>query len=107
VTDELWFPEWEFGGTPYEHPELYEKWSPSFYVQNFSQYKTPTLVIHGESDFRVPVAQGLQMFTALQRMGVPSRLLYFPDETHFVTKPQNARLWWTEVFAWIEKWINR
>ncbi len=107
ATEELWFPEWEFGGTPYENPELYEKWSPSTYVKNFKKYKTPTLVIHGQGDYRVPVTQGFQMFTALQRMGVPSRLIYFPDETHFVTKPQNAKLWWTEVFAWTEKWINK
>jgi dipeptidyl aminopeptidase/acylaminoacyl peptidase len=107
ATEELWFPEWEFGGTPYEHPELYRKWSPSTHVKNFAQYKTPTLVIHGQGDYRVPVTQGFQMFTALQRMGVPSRLIYFPDETHFVTKPQNAKLWWSEVFAWTEKWINK
>lgn len=107
ATEELWFPEWEFGGNPYEHPELYKKWSPSFYVENFKHYSTPTLVIHGQGDFRVPVTQGFQMFTALQRMGVPSRLIYFPDETHFVTKPQNARLWWNEVFSWIEKWIQK
>ncbi len=106
ATEELWFPEWEFGGNPYENPELYEKWSPSFFVENFKHYQTPTLVIHGQGDYRVPVTQGFQMFTALQRMDVPSRLIYFPDETHFVTKPQNARLWWNEVFAWIEKWIN-
>lgn len=102
-TEELWFPEWEFGGIPYEHPELYEKWSPSRYVKNF---KIPTLVIHGEKDFRVPVTQGLQMFTALQRMNVPSKLLYFPDEDHFVTKPQNARLWWNTVLGWIEQWTK-
>lgn len=105
-TEELWFPEWEFGGTPYEHPELYEKHSPSTYVANFKYYKTPTLVIHGEHDYRVPFTQGFQMFTALQRMGVPSRLIFFPDETHFVTKPQNARLWWTEIFAWFDKWLQ-
>jgi len=107
ATEELWFPEWEFGGTPYENPELYKIWSPSAYVDNFKKYKTPTLVIHGQHDYRVPVTQGFQMFTALQRMGVPSRLIYFPDETHFVSKPQNARLWWGEVFDWIEKWINK
>lgn len=105
-TEELWFPEWEFGGTPYENPELYEKWSPSTYAANFAKYKTPILIIHGQHDFRVPVTQGMQLFTAMQRMGVPSRLLYFPDETHFVTKPQNAKLWWSEVFAWIGKWIH-
>jgi len=105
-TEELWFPEWEFGGTPFENPELYEKWSPLTYVANFAKYKTPVLIVHGQRDFRVPVTQSFQLFTALQRYNVPSRLLYFPDETHFVTKPQNARLWWSEVFAWFEKWIQ-
>lgn len=104
ATEELWFPEWEFGGTPYLHPELYDKWSPSRYAKNF---KIPTLVIHSENDFRVPIGQGMQMFTALQRMGVPSKLLYFPDEDHFVTKPQNARLWWKTVLGWIDEWINK
>jgi len=104
ATEELWFPEWEFNGTPYENPELYEKWSPSNFAKNF---KTPTLVIHSENDFRVPVTQGFQMFTALQRNGVPSKLLYFPDEDHFVTKPQNARLWWKTVHEWIAEWINK
>lgn len=104
ATEELWFPEWEFNGMPYEKPGLYEKWSPSFYVKNF---RTPTLVIHGQNDFRVPVTQGFQMFTALQRMGVPSRLLYFPDEDHFVRKPQNACLWWKTVYEWIAKWIDK
>jgi len=106
-TEELWFPEWEFGGTPYENPELYIKWSPSRHAHNFKKYKTPTLVIHGENDFRVPVTQGFQMFTALQRMGVPSKLLYFPDEDHFVSKPQNSRLWWETVLGWIDEWINK
>lgn len=106
ATEELWFPEWEFGGTPYENPELYHKWSPSKYIENFKKFKIPTLVVHGQRDYRVPVTQGFQMFTALQRMGVPSRLLYFPDETHFVSKPQNALLWWDEVLGWIEKWIQ-
>ena len=106
ATEELWFPEWEFGGTPYENPKLYEKYSPSYFAKNFKKYKTPTLVIHGEHDYRVPVTQAYQMFTALQRMGVPSRFIYFPDETHFVTKPQNAKLWWSEIFAWYDKWLN-
>ena len=104
ATEELWFPEWEFNGTPYQNPELYEKWSPSNYAKNF---KTPTLVIHGENDYRVPVSQGFQMFTALQRNGAPSKLLYFPDEDHFVRKPQNARLWWNTVHEWIAEWINK
>ncbi|MDZ7314597.1 MAG: S9 family peptidase [candidate division KSB1 bacterium] len=107
ATDELWFPEWEFGGIPYENPDLYRRWSPSTYAANLNKFRTPTLVIHGELDFRVPVTQGLQMFTALQRYGVPSKLICFPDETHFVTKPQNARLWWNEVFAWLEKWLAK
>ena len=103
VTEELWFPMWELGGFP-KDSKLYEKYSPSNFVKNF---KTPTLVIHGENDFRVPVTQGFQMFTALQRMGVPSRLLYFPDEDHFVQKPQNARLWWKTVHEWITEWIDK
>lgn len=106
-TEELWFPEWEFGGTPYENPELYEKWSPSYFVQNFKKYKTPTLVIIGANDFRVPEAQGFQMFTALQRNAVPSRLLYFPDEDHFIRKPQNAKLWWGTIYDWIAKWLEK
>jgi len=104
ATEELWFPEWEFNGTPYHKPDLYEKWSPS----NFAKYfRTPTLVVHSENDFRVPVSQGFQMFTALQRNGVPSKLLYFPDEDHFVRKPQNARLWWNTVLNWIDEWLNK
>ena len=103
-TEELWFPEWEFNGTPYEHPELYDKFSPVRYAKNF---KTPTLIIHGERDYRVPYTQGLQMFTALQRMGVPSKLLFFPEEDHFVTQPQDARLWWKTVLGWIDEWINK
>ena len=103
ATEELWFPEWEFKGTPWTNKEMYEKWSPSFYVQNF---KTPCLVIHGQYDFRVPVTQGFQFFTALQRMKVPSKMLYFPDENHFVGKPQNAELWWRTVLDWIAKYLR-
>ena len=95
-TEELWFEEWEHGGTPW-NSALYEKWNPANYVDKF---KVPTLVVHSEKDFRVPVAQGLMLFTALQRRGVKSKMLYFPDENHFVQKPQNARLWWQTVFAW-------
>ncbi len=102
-TEELWFPEWEFGGTPWTNKALYEKWSPHNYVANF---KTPTLVIHSQNDFRVPLEQGLSLFTALQRMKVPSRLLYFPDEDHFVTKPQNARLWWKTIYEWFDRWLG-
>ncbi len=102
-TEELWFPEWEFRGTPWTNPEQYEKWSPSTYVQNF---KTPCLVIHGQNDFRLPVTQGFQLFTALQRMHVPSKLLYFPDEGHFVAKPQNAALWWKTVHEWLADYLE-
>ncbi len=103
ATEELWFPEWEFKGTPWMNKEMYEKWSPSFYVQNF---KTPCLVIHGQYDFRVPVTQGFQFFTALQRMKVPSKMLYFPDENHFVQKPQNAEHWWKTVQDWLAKYLR-
>lgn len=104
ATEELWFPEWEFRGTPWTNPEMYQKFSPSSYVQNF---KTPCLVIHSANDFRVPLEQGLQFFTSLQRMGVPSRLLYFPDEDHFVQKPLNARLWWKTVLEWLETYLKK
>jgi dipeptidyl aminopeptidase/acylaminoacyl peptidase len=99
TTEELWFPEWENGGTPWENRELYKKWSPHMFVENF---KTPLLVIHGAYDFRVPYSQAMELFTSLQRVGVESKFLYFPDETHFVTKPQNAKLWWNTIFEWFE-----
>ena len=102
ATEELWFPEWEFGGVPWQEGTTFDKWSPSRLAGNF---KTPTLVIHGEKDYRVPYTQGLQMFSALQRQGVPSRLLYFPDEDHFVQKPQNARLWWQTVHEWFASYL--
>lgn len=104
ATEELWFPEWEYRGTPWTNPEMYQKFSPSSYVQNF---KTPTLVIHSANDFRVPLEQGLQFFTSLQRMGIPSRLLYFPDEDHFVQKPLNAQLWWKSVLDWLATYLKK
>jgi dipeptidyl aminopeptidase/acylaminoacyl peptidase len=100
TTEELWFPEWEMGGTPWENRKLYEKWSPHMYVKNF---KTPMLVIHGANDFRVPFGQAMELFTSLQRVGVESKLLYFPDEYHFVTKPQNAKLWWNSIYNWLKE----
>ncbi len=100
TTEELWFNEWEFGGTPYTNPELYKKWSPMEFAQNF---KTPTLVIHGQQDYRLDVSEGFQLFTALQRQGVKSKMLYFPDEFHFVVKPQNAELWYKTVLDWIDE----
>jgi len=103
ATEELWFPEWEQKGTPWTNPEQYMKWSPSYYVKNF---KTPCLVVHSQNDFRVPLEQGLQFFTALQRMNVPSKFLYFPDEDHFVSKPQNAELWWKTVLDWLATYLR-
>jgi len=103
ATEELWFPEFEFGGTPWYKPELYEKWSPNRFVRNFA---TPTLVSHGELDYRVPITEGLQLFTALQRRGVPSKLLYFPDEGHWVLKPQNSKLWYQTAGDWFDQWLK-
>jgi len=100
TTEELWFNEWEFGGTPYSAPELYKKWSPMEFAKNF---KTPTLVVHGQLDYRLDVSEGFQLFTALQRQGVKSKMLYFPDEFHFVSKPQNAELWYKTVLDWIDE----
>jgi len=103
ATEELWFPEWEQRGTPWTNPEQYTKWSPSYFVKNF---KTPMLVVHSQNDLRVPLEQGLQLFTSLQRMNVPSKFLYFPDEDHFVTKPQNAELWWKTVLDWLAAYLK-
>jgi len=103
VTEELWFPEWDLGGMPWTNPESYAKWSPHTYAKNF---KTPTLVSHGELDFRVPIGEGFQLFTTLQRQGVPSRLLYFPDEGHWINKPQNSALWYHTFLDWMGRWIK-
>jgi dipeptidyl aminopeptidase/acylaminoacyl peptidase len=102
-TEELWFVDWEFKGPFWDNPELYERLSPSASVANF---KTPMLVIHGELDYRVPIEQGLALFTALQRRGVPSRLLVFPDENHWVLKPANSVRWYREVIGWLDKWAR-
>jgi dipeptidyl aminopeptidase/acylaminoacyl peptidase len=105
TTEELWFSEWEAGGPPWSANgrEHVAKWSPHLYAQ---QIKTPTLVITNELDFRVPVDQGLQLFTALRRNGVPSKALVFPDEGHWVLKPLNSKRWHEEVFGWIKKYLN-
>jgi dipeptidyl aminopeptidase/acylaminoacyl peptidase len=104
ATEELWFPLWEFGGPPWDKPEVYEKFSPSSYVKDFH---TPTLVVHGELDFRVPYTQGLQLFTALQMQKIPSKLLIFPDEGHWVLKPQNSLLWYKAVIDWLDSWVKK
>jgi dipeptidyl aminopeptidase/acylaminoacyl peptidase len=102
-TEELWFVNWEFKGMPWDNPEMYSKWSPSNFVKEF---KTPTLVIHGEQDFRVPVSQGMQLFTALKSQKVPSKLILFPDEGHWVLKPQNTVLWYAQFLDWIGQWTK-
>jgi dipeptidyl aminopeptidase/acylaminoacyl peptidase len=103
-TEELWFPMWEFGGMPWDNPEVYDKWSPSHFVKEF---QTPTLVIHGELDFRIPYSQGLELYTALQMRKVPSELLIFPDEGHWVLKPQNSALWYKTFLDWVNNWTRR
>jgi dipeptidyl aminopeptidase/acylaminoacyl peptidase len=103
TTEELWFNDWEFKGTPYDNRAMYEKWSPHQYAKNF---KTPTLVIHGQRDYRLDVSEGFQLFTTLQMEGVPSKMLYFPDEGHWVLKPQNSRLWYQTVNAWVDQWTK-
>ena len=103
-TEELWFPEWEHGGTPWDNPEGYEKHNPVNFVKN---WKTPMLVIHGAQDFRVVETQGMSTFTALQRKGIPSKFLYFPDENHWVLKPHNSVLWHETVLDWIRHWTKK
>jgi dipeptidyl aminopeptidase/acylaminoacyl peptidase len=104
ATEELWFPLWEFGGTPWDRMEDYHKWSPSHFVKEF---KTPTLVIHGEQDYRVPYNQGLELFTALQMQKVPSKLLLYPDEGHWIGKPQNSLLWYKTFLEWLDSWVKK
>jgi dipeptidyl aminopeptidase/acylaminoacyl peptidase len=102
-TDELWFPEWDHLGTPWDNPDSYEKQNPINFVKN---WKTPMLVIHGGRDYRVADTQGLGTFNALQRRGIPSKLLFFPDESHWVLKPANSILWHETVIAWLDKWLK-
>jgi dipeptidyl aminopeptidase/acylaminoacyl peptidase len=104
VTEELWFTEWENGGTPYDVPKNVEKFNP---VNHVAKWRVPMLVVQGEKDYRVPVDQGLSTFTALQRKGIDSKLLYFPDENHWVLKPQNSILWHDTVNAWLKQHIGR
>jgi dipeptidyl aminopeptidase/acylaminoacyl peptidase len=101
-TDETWFAEWESGGTPWINPGGHKRHNPADRVEN---WRTPTLVIHGERDFRVPYTQGLSAFTALQRKGIPSKLLIFPDEGHWVLKPQNTLQWHQTVLSWLDQWL--
>jgi dipeptidyl aminopeptidase/acylaminoacyl peptidase len=104
TTEELWFNEWEFGGTPWNNPALFEKYAPCKFVKKF---KTPMLVVHGQLDYRLDVSEGFQLFTALQQMNVPSKFLYFPDEGHWVMKPQNSELWYATVMEWIGRYLKK
>jgi dipeptidyl aminopeptidase/acylaminoacyl peptidase len=103
TTEELWFANWEFGGPPWKKRDVYQKWSPHEYAQNF---KTPTLVVHGQNDYRLDVSQGFDLFTTLQVLKVPSKMLYFPDEGHWVLKPQNSGLWYKTVNDWVDQWCG-
>ena len=104
VTEELWFTEWEFGGTPYEAPKNYERFNP---VSHVAKWRVPMLVVQGEKDYRVPVDQGISAFTALQRRGIESKFLYFPDENHWVLKPQNSVQWHDTVNGWLKQHIGQ
>jgi dipeptidyl aminopeptidase/acylaminoacyl peptidase len=106
ATEELWFEEHDMAGTPWTHPESYQKWSPSTYAGDLSKYKTPTLVICGELDYRVPYTQSLEFFTALQRQNVPSKIVVYPDEGHWILKPQNSRLWYKTFSDWLAAYLE-
>jgi dipeptidyl aminopeptidase/acylaminoacyl peptidase len=103
ATEELWFPEWEHGGTYWENPSGFEMHNPALHVD---RWQTPMLVVHGALDYRVPLEQGIGTFTALQRRGIPSRFLYFPDENHWVLSPANGILWHDTVLDWLERWTK-
>ena len=106
ATEELWFEEHDMAGTPWTHPESYQKWSPSTYAGDLGKYKTPTLVICGELDYRVPYTQSLEFFTALQRQNVPSKIVVYPDEGHWILKPQNSRLWYKTFSDWLAAYLE-
>ena len=105
TTDELWFDEWEHQGLPWEKPGSYAEFSPHKKAKEMGKYKVPMLVVHNDLDFRCPIGQGHELFTALQRQGVPSRFVNFPDEGHWVLKPQNSKYWHKEVFGWLTKHV--
>lgn len=104
TTDELWFNEWEFKGTPWSNRALYRQWSPMLAETHF---KTPTLVVHSQLDYRLDVSEGYQLFDTLQRMKIPSKMLYFPDEGHWIMKPQNSQLWYKTVNDWVDQWTQK
>jgi len=102
-TEELWFPEWEFNGTPRSNPDGYNLHNPADHIDNWT---TPMLVIQGRLDYRVPETQSLATFTALQRKGVPSQLLYFPNENHWILKPKNNIIWHSTILDWMDRWTG-
>jgi dipeptidyl aminopeptidase/acylaminoacyl peptidase len=106
ATEELWFNEHDTPGTPWGNPEGHKKWSPVAYAAELGKFKTPTLVIAGEQDFRVPYTQSLEFYSALQRQGVPSKLVVFPDEGHWVLKPQNAQFWYKTFQDWLATYLK-
>lgn len=106
ATEELWFPDWEYGGPPWGKTPDYKKWSPDEFAAGLGKFKTPTLVIGGELDFRVPYTQSLEFFTALQRQGVPSKLVIYPDEGHWILKPQNSQFWYATFLDWLAKYLK-
>jgi len=106
ATEELWFEEHDMQGTPWNAAENYKKWSPSTYAAELGKYKTPTLVVCGEKDYRVPYTQSLEFFSALQRQGVSSKLVVFPDEGHWVLKPQNAQIWYKTFLDWVGTYVK-
>jgi dipeptidyl aminopeptidase/acylaminoacyl peptidase len=106
ATEELWFEEHDMQGTPWSNPESYRKWAPATYAVELGKYKTPTLVIAGERDYRVPYTQSLEFFNSLQRQGVPSKLVIFPDEAHWVLKPQNSQFWYKTFLDWLATYLK-
>jgi dipeptidyl aminopeptidase/acylaminoacyl peptidase len=104
ATEELWFEEHDMQGTPWSAPENYRKWAPMTYATALGKFKTPTLVIGGERDYRVPYTQSLEFFSALQRLGGPSKLVVFPDEGHWVLKPLNSQFWYKTFLEWVDKY---
>lgn len=103
ATEELWFVNWEFKGMPWQNPTQYNTWSPHKFVKNFN---TPMLITHGELDYRVPIGEGLQLYTTLQHKGIESKFVYFPDEGHWILKPQNSEFWYGQVLGWFGKHLN-
>ncbi len=106
ATEELWFEEHDMQGTPWSNPESYRKWAPATYASALGKFKTPTLVVAGERDYRVPYTQSLEFFSALQRQGVPSKLVVFPDEGHWVLKPLNSQFWYKTFIEWVDKYTK-